>query len=198
MTEIKLLFSLCADKLDKYSNTVTTNVRDVRADRKGGAPAQCAGLLLQWHRSRWAGRGPSCLGHSRWGWQRLETETKTTDCYTEAAFLQRKTEENPSLCLHWFIYLLCEIFCSVYSLQTMNLITAACKIYQPALFSTLTCELQLAQFLINQCCVSCTSLSLVPLVFSSDLVNKPAQRNRTMQAVADQIPGQRAEKVQIG
>lgn len=68
----------------------------------------------------------------------------------------------------------------------------------PLFFSTLTCELQLAQPVVNQCCVLRTSPSLLPLVFASDLMNQPAQRSWTMQAVANQIPGQRADQIQTG
>lgn len=60
----------------------------------------------------------------------------------------------------------------------------------------LTCELQLAQPVVNQCCVLRTSPSLLPLMLPPDLMNQPTQRSWTMQDVANQIPGQRADQVQ--
>lgn len=62
----------------------------------------------------------------------------------------------------------------------------------------LTCELQLAQPVVNQRRVLGAGPGLVPLVLPSHLVDQPAQRSWAMQTVANQIPGQRAEQVQFG
>lgn len=71
-------------------------------------------------------------------------------------------------------------------------------LHQHTLFSTLTCELQLAQPVVNQRCVPRAGPSLVPLMLSPNLVHQPAQGCWTMQEVANHIPGQRADQVQIG
>lgn len=59
----------------------------------------------------------------------------------------------------------------------------------------LTCELQLAQTMVNQCSVFRARPRLLRLAL--DLVNEPAQRSGSMQEVADQIPGQGAEQVEV-
>lgn len=77
--------------------------------------------------------------------------------------------------------------------------SCGCDVFcQPALFSTLTCELQLAQPVVNKCRVLGTSPSFFPLMLPPNLVNEPAQGCWTMQEVANHVPGQRADQVQIG
>jgi len=66
-----------------------------------------------------------------------------------------------------------------------------------ALF-VLTCELQLAQPVVNQRRVLGARPGLLPLVLSPDLMNQPTQRSWPVKDVANEIPGQRADEVQSG
>ena len=108
------------DKLDQWWDTV----RDLQVERRGGGPAQCAGLLRQWHTSGWAGRGPFCLGRSRWGWQHSETETKPTGCCAEAAFLKRKNRRcvctSWNLSMKWSTKLICYHECHVVVMSSVS------------------------------------------------------------------------------
>lgn len=62
----------------------------------------------------------------------------------------------------------------------------------------LACELKLAQLMVNQRRIPRARPGLLPLILPPNLVNQPAERRWTMQEVPDQIPGERADQVQIG
>lgn len=52
--------------------------------------------------------------------------------------------------------------------------------------------------MVNQRCIPSACASLLPFILSANLMNQPAERRRPMQEVTNQIPGQRADQVQIG
>ena len=58
--------------------------------------------------------------------------------------------------------------------------------------SMFTCELELAEAVVDQSCIPGTSLRLLPFMSSTNLAHKPSQGGGPMETVANHVPGKRA------